>query len=99
MERTLDKVLRSIGNPGMASGEASPKMSPARPAFTFQALLADSPSPPASSTFQPQQSNQQSGSPKLHSLPDNSLNPLGPLAEVSPANRRTQAVNQSEPSK
>lgn len=29
-------------------------------------------------------------SPKLHSLPDNSLNPLGLLAEASLANRRTQ---------
>lgn len=30
------------------------------------------------------------GSPKLHSLPDNALNPLGLLAEASLANRRTQ---------
>jgi hypothetical protein len=38
---------------------------------------------------------QSSGSPKLHSLPDNSLNPLGLLAEASLANRRAQATNQS----
>lgn len=31
------------------------------------------------------------GSPKLHSLPDNTLNPLGLLAEASLANRRQQA--------
>ena len=31
------------------------------------------------------------GSPKLHSLPDNTLNPLGLLAEASLANRRAQA--------
>ena len=98
MERTLDTVLRSIGNPGMVSGEASPRMSPAPSSFTVQTLLADSPSPPASSTFRPQQSNQQSGSLKLHLLPDNSLNPLGSLAEASLARRRAQAVNQSETS-
>ena len=80
--RTLDEVLRSIGIPGI----------------TVQALLGDSPSPPASWTILPQQSNQQSGSPKLHSLPDNSLDPLRPLAEASLANRRAQAVNQSETS-
>jgi hypothetical protein len=32
------------------------------------------------------------GSPKLHSLPDNTLNPLGLLAEASLANRRAQAT-------
>ena len=94
MERTLDTVLRSIGNPGIASGMVSRTPSPTPQAATVQALLADSPSPPASS-FRPQPSNQQSGSPKLHSLPDNSLNPLGLLAEASLANRRAQAVNQS----
>lgn len=31
-------------------------------------------------------------SPKLHSLPDNTLNPLGLLAEASLANRRAQAT-------
>lgn len=95
MERTLDTVLRSIGNPGIASGMVSRTPSPTPQAVTVQALLADSPSPPASSTFRPQPSNHQSGSPKLHSLPDNSLNPLGLLAEASLANRRAQAVNQS----
>lgn len=32
-------------------------------------------------------------SPKLHSLPDNSLNPLGLLAEASLANRRAHAAS------
>ena len=95
MERTLDTVLRSIGNPGIASGMVSRTPSPTPQGASVQALLADSPSPPASSAFRPQPSNHQSGSPKLHSLPDNSLNPLGLLAEASLANRRAQAVNQS----
>ena len=94
MERTLDTVLRSIGNPVFESGIASRTPSPTPQAFTVQALLADSPSPAASSTFRPQQS----GSPKFHTLPDNSLNPLGLLAEASLATRRAQAVNQSETS-
>ena len=95
MERTLDTVLRSIGNPGIASGMVSRSPSPSPQTVTVQALLADSPSPPASSTFRPQPSHHQPGSPKLHSLPDNSLNPLGLLAEASLANRRAQAINQS----
>lgn len=36
------------------------------------------------------------GSPKLHSLPDNTLNPLGLLAEASLANRRAQAATKTE---
>ena len=95
MERTLDTVLRSIGNPGIASGMVSRTPSPSPQTATVQALLADSPSPPTSSTFRPQPSHPPPGSPKLHSLPDNSLNPLGLLAEASLANRRAQAVNQS----
>lgn len=42
-----------------------------------------------SSSYQYQQ--RQPASPKLHSLPDNSLNPLGLLAEASLANRRAMA--------
>jgi hypothetical protein len=97
MERTLDTVLRSIGNPGIASGMVSRSPSPSPQTATTQALLAESPSPPpASSTFRHQVNHHQPpGSPKLHSLPDNSLNPLGLLAEASLANRRAQATNQS----
>lgn len=102
MERTLDTVLRSIGNPGIASGMVSRSPSPSAQTVTTQALLA-SPSPPpsasGSSAFHHHQSQSQShhrhqppGSPKLHSLPDNSLNPLGLLAEASLANRRAQAI-------
>lgn len=90
MERTLDTVLRSIGNPGIASGMVSRSPSPSAQTVTTQALIAASPSPPpaqSSSSYQ-----NQPGSPKLHSLPDNSLNPLGLLAEASLANRRAQGT-------
>ncbi|KAF7986615.1 hypothetical protein HWV62_26410 [Athelia sp. TMB] len=98
MERTLDSVLRSIGNPDIASGYVSRSPSPSAQTATTQALLA-SPSPPPSAersaSFQHTQQQPakfaQPGSPKLHSLPDNSLNPLGLLAEASLANRRAQA--------
>jgi hypothetical protein len=94
MERTLDTVLRSIGNPGIASGMVSRSPSPsAAQVVTTQALLA-SPSPPASSAAYEPSSQHPPGSPILHSLPDNSLNPLGLLAEASLANRRAQAAAQ-----
>jgi hypothetical protein len=94
MERTLDTVLRSIGNPGIASGMVSRSPSPSAQTVTTQALIAASPSPPPA---QPSSSYQhhQPGSPKLHSLPDNSLNPLGLLAEASLANRRAQGTHAS----
>ncbi|KAJ7633103.1 fungal-specific transcription factor domain-containing protein [Roridomyces roridus] len=89
MERTLDTVLRSIGNPSLASGMISRSPSPSAQATTTSALLATSPSPPPLSRS-PQ--FHRPGSPKLHSLPDNSLNPLGLLAEASLANRRAHAT-------
>ncbi|TFK72762.1 hypothetical protein BDN72DRAFT_894569 [Pluteus cervinus] len=93
MERTLDTVLRSIGNPSIATDGISRTPSPSPQTTATQTLLAISPSPPptASSSFP----HQGQGSPKLHSLPDNSLNPLGLLAEASLANRRAQATNRS----
>jgi hypothetical protein len=147
MERTLDTVLRSIGNPSIASGMISRSPSPdsANAATSSrhgtQALLARSPSPsvglsvasgsggagpssgigginpnatqnhssqyasPSASFSGPSHTHangsgqapirpkQQPGSPKLHSLPDNSLNPLGLLAEASLANRRAQQAS------
>lgn len=48
------------------------------------------PSPPPSTTTVFSASQRRSGSPRLHSLPDNELNPLGLLAEASLANRRAQ---------
>ncbi|KAF8163657.1 fungal-specific transcription factor domain-containing protein [Crassisporium funariophilum] len=97
MERTLDTVLRSIGNPGIASGMVSRSPSPSAQTATTQALMANSPTPPPSSSTYHQQSHRQHppGSPKLHSLPDNSLNPLGLLAEASLANRRAHATSSS----
>src|SRR5262245_24087155 len=94
MERTLDTVLRSIGNPSIASGmvSRSPSPDPSAQIEGTQALLASPSPPPTSASFQPD--FQPSGSPKLHSLPDNALNPLGLLAEASLANRRAQVASQ-----
>ncbi|KAF8635502.1 hypothetical protein AX17_003892 [Amanita inopinata Kibby_2008] len=89
MEKTLDTVLRSIGNPGIASGMVSRTPSPSPQTAITQALLGSSPTPPPALAYPLQ------GSPKLHSLPDNSLNPLGLLAEASLANRRAQAFHPS----
>uniref|UniRef100_A0A0W0FF45 Zn(2)-C6 fungal-type domain-containing protein n=1 Tax=Moniliophthora roreri TaxID=221103 RepID=A0A0W0FF45_MONRR len=107
MEKTLDTVLRSIGNPSIASGMISRSPSPGAPSTkttNTNALLDRSPSlgpmttPTSSSTFNPPSNSHSfrssqphhSTSPKLHSLPDNALNPLGLLAEASLANRRAQ---------
>ncbi|TFY50976.1 hypothetical protein EVG20_g11227, partial [Dentipellis fragilis] len=94
MERTLDTVLRSIGNPSIASGMISRSPSPslqqsATSNFLSQTepLLSASPPP----TYRQEQQPQPSNSPKLHSLPDNALNPLGLLVEASLANRRAQS--------
>ncbi|KAL0946465.1 hypothetical protein HGRIS_012685 [Hohenbuehelia grisea] len=92
MEKTLDTVLRSIGNPTIASGMISRSPSPThQAASTTQALLGSSPSPPPAFSSH----GQAPGSPKLHSLPDNALNPLGLLAEASLANRRAQGPSSS----
>jgi hypothetical protein len=102
MERTLDTVLKSIGNPsmGMGSGMMSRSPSPQNTSNATQALLSQAeppPSPPAATIFSSSPSRPQTAvppsSPKLHSLPDNSLNPLGLLAEASLANRRAHAAS------
>ncbi|KIK62893.1 hypothetical protein GYMLUDRAFT_41756 [Collybiopsis luxurians FD-317 M1] len=87
MERTLDTVLRSIGNPSIASGMISRSPSPNTTKALTQDLLERSPSPSGAAGT--------GGSPKLHSLPDNALNPLGLLAEASLANRRAQVGTSS----
>ncbi|KAF9227599.1 hypothetical protein BS17DRAFT_856106 [Gyrodon lividus] len=94
MERTLDTVLRSIGNPSMASGMVSRSPSPAGQIAQTQALMA-SPTPPPQLVYQGQSNTLPSTSPKLHSLPDNELNPLGLLVEASLANRRAQGITTS----
>ncbi|KAI6109599.1 fungal-specific transcription factor domain-containing protein [Pisolithus sp. B1] len=98
MEQTLDTVLKSIGNPNMTSSgmvSRSPSLTPSGQAAQTQALLA-SPSPPPQSLFPPQSAKEPpTASPKLHSLPDNALNPLGLLAETSLANRKAYGVSSS----
>ena len=88
MERTLDTVLRSINHPGLSSitsGVTSRSPSPSDQTNKTQALLASPTPPPGTATPAHPHST---GSPRLHSLPDNELNPLGLLAEASLANRR-----------
>jgi hypothetical protein len=98
MERTLDTVLRSNGNPSIASGMISRLPSPSAQTAGTQALLAQSPSPPLAPTFHNHPSNRKHnqippGSPKLHLLPDKSLDPLGLLAKASLENRCAQINN------
>ena len=94
MERTLDTVLKSIGNPSIASGMVSRSPSPPNPKNNAtQALIAQVDQPPSPTlSARPPVLNPPT-SPKLHSLPDNSLNPLGLLAEASLANRRAHAAS------
>ncbi|RPD66529.1 hypothetical protein L226DRAFT_454613 [Lentinus tigrinus ALCF2SS1-7] len=90
MERTLDTVLRSLGNPALASGILSRSPSPSLQTQNTQALI-NSPSPPPSPDRRHHRTHHAPTSPKLHSLPEDALNPLGLLAEASLANRRAQA--------
>ena len=103
IERTLDTVLRSLGNPNTGSGMLSRSPSPvglsARDAAmnsqqivaTRELMDSDDGSPPQS----PQEPAAHGGSPKLHSLPNDTLNPLGLLAETSLATRKTNAEHHS----
>ena len=95
MEKTLDTVLRSIGNPGLssiASGMVSRSPSPSNRSGLDQ-VSTDSPSSSSRQAPSITPSTRPPGSPRLHSLPDNELNPLGLLAEASLANRRAQTQN------
>lgn len=96
MERTLDTVLKSIGNPSIVSGMISRSPSPSAQLDATQALMSQTESP--SPTYYQHRSQNPPSSPKLHSLPDNSLNPLGLLAEASLANRRAQVAHPAQPS-
>ena len=94
MERTLDTVLRSISNPGLSSsvmsGMVSRSPSPNSNIKPSANMIGNnSPSPQT-----PPQDNSSGGELRLHSLPDNALNPLGLLAEASLANQRTKSENQ-----
>ena len=78
----------------MASGMISRSPSPAAHTAQTQALL-QSPSPPPQHNIPLQSSTLSSSSPKLHSLPDNALNPLGLLVEASEAKRRANGITTS----
>jgi len=100
MEKTLDTVLKSIGNPTIISGmiSRSPSPSDTQAEATRQLISGSVSSPPAQSTSRASaqsSSHHRTSSPKLHSLPEDSLNPLGLLAEASLANRRMQGRNDS----
>lgn len=93
MEKTLDTVLRSIGNPAitsLASDMLSRSPSPDGSGAKTQELM-NTPSPAPTLKSASISSTQPPGSPRLHTLPDNELNPLGLLAEASLANRRAQS--------
>ncbi|EJD53110.1 hypothetical protein AURDEDRAFT_110871 [Auricularia subglabra TFB-10046 SS5] len=90
MERTIATVLQSITNPGILSMPSGMVSRSPSPAGHTHPLLA-SPSEDNSVLPPPAVHN----SPKLHSLPDNALNPLGLLAEASLANRRAKMANKA----
>ncbi|EPS94764.1 hypothetical protein FOMPIDRAFT_1038716 [Fomitopsis schrenkii] len=101
MERTLDTIFRSLGAPPSDGPSRSP--SPAGqppPSGETHPLLASPPQSPrpenANVHHHRQHSDQPPPSPKLPSLPDDNLNPLGLLAEASLANRRAQAGAKSD---
>lgn len=101
MERTLDTIFRSLGAPPSDGPSRSP--SPAGqppPSGETHPLLASPPQSPqpenATAHHHRQHTDQPPPSPKLPSLPDDNLNPLGLLAEASLANRRAQAGAKSD---
>jgi hypothetical protein len=98
IEKTLDTVLRSLGNPSTVSGMISRSPSPSgdlEPNLPQQAaatkLLLASPILSTPDSQSHHNDHPIPSSPKLHSLPDNTLNPLGLLAEASLANRRSNS--------
>ncbi|KAG8864674.1 hypothetical protein FRC20_010166 [Serendipita sp. 405] len=110
MEKTLDTVLRSISNPtltSLAGGMVSQSPSPAPDGESSNQEAAHSPDRqefsgtdsamqqiPNPATYGAAVAPVQ-GSPRLHSLPDNVLNPLGLLAEASSSLRRGKTTGQS----
>ncbi|KAL6298611.1 fungal-specific transcription factor domain-containing protein [Sparassis latifolia] len=100
MERTLDTIFRSLGTPGdVISRSPSPTL-PVQPTHPLLATPSPPPSPGPSLESHPNgrgsSEHHRPMSPKLPQLPDDSLNPLGLLAEASLANRRAQAGNKSD---
>ncbi|KEP52395.1 fungal Zn(2)-cys(6) binuclear cluster domain protein [Rhizoctonia solani 123E] len=100
MESTLDTLMHSISHPGLNSlptGTVTRSPTPSSP--SVQALMGSpSVSTPdmtntSTSSLQKPRENPRSNSPRLHMLPDNTLNPLGLLAEASLANRRDKGTS------
>ncbi|KAG8699118.1 hypothetical protein FRC08_005498 [Ceratobasidium sp. 394] len=105
MESTLDTLMHSISHPGLTSiptGTVSRSPTPSSPSVTAsnnaRTLLG---SPSAStpdlgsaggSSLVRSREKPRSSSPRLHMLPDNTLNPLGLLAEASLQNRREKGT-------
>ncbi|CAE6523226.1 unnamed protein product [Rhizoctonia solani] len=100
MEGTLDTLMQSISHPGLNSlptGTVTRSPTPSSP--SVQALIGSpSVSTPdmtntSGSSLQKPREKPRSNSPRLHMLPDNTLNPLGLLAEASLANRRDKGTS------
>lgn len=106
MESTLDTLMHSISHPGLTSiptGTVTRSPTPSSPSVAASnnaRTLLGSPSAStpdlASSTtssLQKPREKPRSSSPRLHMLPDNTLNPLGLLAEASLQNRREKGAS------
>ena len=100
IERTLDTVLRSLGNPNTVSAMLSRSPSPTShndgrdTAITPPQIIATRELMPDSDNESPAQTPLEpaaQNSPKLHSLPNDTLSPLGLLAETSLATRKATA--------
>ncbi|KAH8918123.1 hypothetical protein BT69DRAFT_1285999 [Atractiella rhizophila] len=110
MEQTLDVVLKSISHPGVMASSAgmltgTPPIAPITLSPTTRPLPVaidprlDDDSRRGRSSTQPSvrdASREKPPSPRLHSLPDNTLNPLGLLAEASLQNSRKQQRKENE---
>ncbi|KAF8607837.1 hypothetical protein BDV93DRAFT_467449, partial [Ceratobasidium sp. AG-I] len=106
MESTLDTLMHSISHPGLTSipsGMVSRSPTPSSPSVAASnnartllgspsASTPDLASSNGSSLAKPRET-QRSSSPRLHMLPDNTLNPLGLLAEASLQNRRERGTS------
>ncbi|GAB1520053.1 hypothetical protein RhiTH_003126 [Rhizoctonia solani] len=101
MEVTLDTLMHSISHPGINSlpaGTVTRSPTPSSP--SVQALMGspsvstpDMTNTSTGSSLQKPLEKPRSSSPRLHMLPDNTLNPLGLLAEASLANRRDKGTS------
>ncbi|KAG8747559.1 hypothetical protein FRC10_000695 [Ceratobasidium sp. 414] len=106
MESTLDTLMHSISHPGLTSiptATVSRSPTPSSPSVTASnnaRTLLGSPSAStpdlassSGSSLVRAREKPRSSSPRLHMLPDNTLNPLGLLAEASLQNRRERGAS------